>query len=147
MAAAAAIFFVYEEKTLHDDERLTTALCLLSGYPPFSPVKVVLPIGSIHLDRLRMRLLLFESARAVDLAHYQLSTNQNTMGYLKAFREHLTEKLALLDSESRKEIINYASNACLESYRNGQKAKALMRQANREAKKEIKRKKKGIDAT
>ena len=44
------------------------------------------------------------------------------MGYLQDFRAMLEKKVADLEEEHRKNIINFASNACLESYKNGLKA-------------------------
>jgi hypothetical protein len=46
------------------------------------------------------------------------------MGYLKEFREKLTEKLEALDEKSRQEVANFVADAVLESYRNGQKSRA-----------------------
>lgn len=56
------------------------------------------------------------------------------MGYLKDFRENFAKRIEALDPEEMKEALNFATNALLESYRNGQKAQGAKRKDARGAK-------------
>lgn len=79
-----------------------------------------------------MRLLTVEFGESSRLAHY--SNKLNIMGYIKELRTELADKLASLSEEKRNEIINYVADVTLQSYKNGQKAKKVVKDAVRAVK-------------